>query len=152
MFNELYIPTQRNSLDDLTGEFLLHTSKTTGLMIPEVRSILRDAIQLATSIISKGHPCRTPLGLLGIVLIPEDGEFSDLQGIRSKLFFKQQLLPWLIDEDCRDWGYDYIPSGRINRSLRKALKVPKCAQKIQASNETSIFRWNHFKSQRRTGE
>jgi hypothetical protein len=99
-----------------------------------------------------GHPCRLPLGLLGIVLIPEDSEFSGLEGVKSKLFFKQKLCPWFINQNISEWGYNYIPSGKMRREIQGSLSIPKCAQKIERANETGIFRWDHFKSNRRVGE
>ena len=151
MINFQYTPTNLSSLENITGELLLCTSRKTGLMIPELKNILQQAITLSVDIASMGHACRLPVGLLSIVLLPEDTEFSEV-GIGSKLFPGERLLPTLYSEKMNEWGYEHISSGKMNRSLRKTLTIPKRASKIKQANETSLFGFHYSESHRKHRE
>ena len=143
--------TDLSSLENITGELLLYTARKTGLMIPELKSILQQAITLAVDIASMGHACRTPVGLLSIVLLPEDTEFSEV-GIGSRLFPGERLLSTLYSEYANEWGYEHMSSGKMNRALRKTLAIAKRASKIKQANETSLFGFHYSQSYRKHGE
>ena len=143
--------TPINSLDDITGELLSYVTKKTLLARHEVERILNETISLITYITANGHTCKLPHGLLGIVLIPEVDEFSDV-GMRSKLFWRERIILSSFHPKMQEWGYENIPSGKMNRSVRKRLSVPKCATKIKKANETSLLRYNHFEGSRKYRE
>ena len=146
-----FSPTPKNSLEDITGELLSYTVKKTGLARHEVERILNETVGLITYIAGMGHTCKLPHGLMGIVLIPEDNEFSDV-GIASKLFWKERIILSSFHDKMKEWGYENIPSGKMNRSVRKRLSTDKCATKIKCANETSLLRYNHFEGSRKYRE
>jgi hypothetical protein len=139
--------TNINSLEDITGELLSYTVKSTGLGRNEVEKILNETVQLVTYNTSMGHTCKLPHGLMGLVLLPEVDEFSNV-GITSKLFWKERLILCSFNEQMKIWGYENIPSGKMNRALRKKLSIPKCATKIQRANETSVLRYHYLENHR----
>jgi hypothetical protein len=147
----VFTPTQSRSLDNKTGDFLLYAKRHTGVMIPDIEEILSESVDLIAYITSMGHPVRLPQGIFSIVILTDDNEFSDV-GMNSRLFPKEILVPYVFNESAIDWGYQFISSGKIRRSLRKRLSVERVASKIKNAHETSIFRYRHSESYRKHGE
>lgn len=138
-------------MENISEELLLYTGKKTGLPLYEIQEILEETIRTIVHLTSLGNTVRMPHGLMGIVLLPETDEFSEV-GIGSKLFPAERLVLTVFSKEVKDWGYENIPSGKINRELRKRLGVPKCATKIKIANEAGVLRYYHFESHRECGE
>ena len=142
--NKPFIQTHPREIPFITEDLLLSTHKKTGLSVWEIEYILQEMIRLQVEIITEGHPSYTPLGQLGIVIIPEFGQFHPDTGIRHVLFPRRRLLPFVYCKKAVEWGYEHIPSGRMCRWLRRCLKNPRRASKTEVANETGIFGYYYF--------
>jgi hypothetical protein len=146
-----FTETDKRSLRDISRELLLKTGKKTRVPMFEIDDIMEEAVTLLAHLISMGNNVRMPHGVMGIVIMPEDVEFSNM-GIASKLFPDERLIISAFSKEMEEWGYENIPSGKMNRALRKRLDVPKCASKIKLANETNVLRYSYFKSHRKLRE
>lgn len=146
-----FTPTPSRSLTNKTRDFLIYTKDHTGLMIFEIEAILKEVMDLAGYIVSSGHPLRTPAGIFSIVLLPKESEFST-QGMGSKLFPKEQIVPYLFNRETEKWGYQYTESLPLRKSIRRMLAKQGIATKIQKQHETSLFRYRYSESFRKHGQ
>ena len=146
-----FTETTNHSLRDISRDLLLKVGKKTRVPMYEIEEILEETIKLTTHLISLGNNVRLPHGVMGIVIMPEDVEFSNM-GIGSKLFPNERIIISAYSNKMEEMGYENIPSGKTNRALRQRLTIPKCATKIKLGNETNVLRYNYFKSHRKLGE
>jgi hypothetical protein len=145
-----YKKTSTSSLRSISRELLIYTAKKAKVQLFEVEQIMRETLELTVFLTSLGQTVRLPHGLMGIVLIPEDDEFSDI-GVGSKLFPDQRLITSSFNKEMSQWGYENIPSGRANRLVHKRLQEPKCATKIKKANEAGLLRYHHTENHRELG-
>lgn len=139
-----YELTDLRYLDNITENNLLHTYKKTKISIDEIKSILKIAIKLMVIFSCKGRPVGTPIGVLGIVAHPEVEDYP--RYYTSVLFPLRKIAPYIFGKEIIDWGYQFVPSLRMMRELKRTIREGKnIGYKIIKQNEERPYRQHYLK-------